>query len=334
MTHADNGITRIRDKDNNFEYFYIDNGKKVNASDLDRIKRLRIPPAWESVWINVNPDSAIQAYGIDSKGRKQYRYHQIHVQQAEEQKFIRLYHFSQKIAAFRKKLIIDAKGKLYEKDTIIALMLLLVYDYYFRVGKEVYARENGSYGISSLRKKHVKIDNGVVHFRFKGKSNQKLDFTIRNPFYLNQIAMLLKLDGDRLFQYTTVDRFGNNKVYPVTDKDLNEYIKMHMGDDFTIKDFRTYGANYHFVRALQQVTKKNRPTSNKVIKKNIRRAVEITAKFLRHTQTISKKSYVNNYIIEVYQNDPDYFIQRLDNPPEEVLKELLHNFIKEIISQS
>jgi len=331
--HFNNGIMRKISKNDPhvFEYFYIGSDKSVTQEDLDRIKHLRIPPGWKSVWINNNPDSAIQAIGVDSKGRKQYRYHQIHIKKAEEEKFIRLYHFSQKIEKFRKKLMIDAKKPLYQKDSIIATMLLLVYDYYFRVGKEVYARENKSYGISSMRKKHIKIINGVVHFKFKGKSSQRLDYVIRNPFYLNQVSMLLKLDGDRLFQYTTTDRFGKYRIYPINDKDLNDYIKEHLGEEFTIKDFRTYGANYHFVRALLQVTKKNIPDTNSAIKKNIIRATTITAKFLKHTKAISKKSYVNNYIIELYQNDPEYFIARVDEQPELILSDLLHKFIKDVI---
>jgi len=333
IVNYNNGIIRKKG-DHSYEYSYVSTKSPVTDKDLQRIKLLKIPPAWTNVWISRDTESPIQATGYDSKGRKQYKYHLIHIGKAEKQKFIRLSHFSSKIEKFRKKLIVDAHKPLYEKDAVVATMLLLVYDYYFRVGKEIFARENKSYGISSMRKKHVKIINHVVHLKFKGKSNQRLDYVIKNQFYVNQIMMLLKLEGDRLFQYTTTDRFGKYRIYPVSDKDLNDYIKNNMGDEFTIKDFRTYGANFHFIRALLQVTIKQTPGNSRSIKKNLIKAITITAKFLKHTKTISKKSYVNNYIIDFYQNHPDYFVRRKDDKPEEVMNDLLHKFIKEVINET
>ena len=207
---------------------------------------------------------------------------------------------------------------IYDKNTVISTMLLLVKMLHIRVGKEQYARENKSYGISSLKKRHIKINGDLVSFRFKGKSRQILNYSFRSAEIKNHISMLLKLEGDKLFQY--IDDYNNIKK--VSDSDLNSYIQEHMGEQFTIKDFRTYAANYHFVESLIEETNRRSPKNEQNIKKNIVNALKKTAHYLRHTQAISKKSYVMNFAIDVYKNNPKYFTSKIGDI-NEILLDLL-----------
>lgn len=212
-------------------------------------------------------------------------------------------------------------------------MLQMVKDYQMRVGKEVYAKKYRSYGISSLRKKHVKFGQGVIYLKFKGKSKQRLHFTIRNDFYIKSIKLLMKLKGDHLFQYIEMDDLGNEKVKNITDRDLNRYIQDNMGEDFTIKDFRTYGANLYFIRSLLAETKKRTPKDRKIIKKNIVNAFKTTARHLKHTGAVSKKSYVMNFSVELYQNSPEFFVENKNEDPNDFLIKLLDMYKKYVLDE-
>jgi len=174
-----------------------------------------------------------------------------------------------------------------------------------------------------MKKSHVKFDKDLVKFDFKGKSNQRLHYSIRSNNIKSHLQMLMKLDGEKLFQY--IDE--NNKIKKVSDTDLNQYIQQYMGKEFTIKDFRTFGANYHFIQALLNEIKKH---SNN-IKKNILNSIKITAKFLKHTKTISKKSYVMSYSIDLYTKNPEFFVSRKYYDPLRVLLDVLKLYRKNIL---
>lgn len=320
------GISRKKVGDK-FEYYYIKDKIPVNANDLDRINKLRLPPAWTEVWISSDPKSSIQAIGTDSKGRKQYRYHQKHVEKAEQEKFIRLYDFIRDIPKLEKAMDRDIKMRPYEKERVIVSMLILVKELHMRVGKEIYARQHRSYGVSSLKKIHLTFDGQKMFFRFKGKSNKRLSYSIEDHELLKHLKLLMKLEGDKLFQY--IDE--NDKIRKVTDTDLNQYIQNNMGPEYTAKDFRTYAANMYFVRALLSETKRRVPNNQKKIKKNILKALKSTAFYLRHTRAISKKSYVMNFAINLYQSNPDWFSQRKEEDPDDVLLELLRSYRKNVL---
>lgn len=329
--HFTEGISRKKVK-NEFVYYYIDSGKTVTQKDLDRIHKLRIPPAWENVWISRDPHSSIQAIGTDAKGRKQYRYNQVHIQKADREKFFRMYNFIKAIPKLDKVMAQDNNLPIYDKNRIISLMLQMVRDYHIRVGKEVYARQNKSYGISSLRKKHVKFGPNAIHLKFKGKSNQRLHYTIKNAYYIEVIKMLMKLEGDHLFQYISVDDYGSEQIRRITDRDLNKYIQENMGLEFTIKDFRTFGANLYFMKALLNETKRHTPKNRKVIKRNIINAFKSTARQLKHTGAVSKKSYVLAFALELYQNNPEFFTAHKNDDPTLVLLEILNLYRKNILT--
>lgn len=324
------GIYRVQVPSGEFQYFFVSTDKPVSPTHLKRIHKLRIPPAWVNVWISSDPLSTIQVVGTDTKGRKQYIYNETHVKEAEKQKFLRLIDFIKRIPVLDKSLERDQELPIYSKRRVIVTMLNIVKKVHMRVGKEQYARTNKSYGISSLKKKHAYMSNSnkefVVRFRFKGKSNQRLSYTLYDPDIKRHIQILLKLQGDKLFQY--ID--DNQTIRKVSDTDLNQYIKENMGDQFTIKDFRTYAANLYFIETLLRETKKRTPKNQKMIKKNIKHAFVKTAKHLKHTKSISKKSYVMNYILDLYQSSPIYFIERKHSNPTTVLLELLQNYKKQI----
>ncbi len=331
--HSDKGITRKKVDNNNFEYYYIKNNKKLDIVDkdvdknhLNRIKQLKIPPQWIDVWISIDSNAKIQAIGTDSKERKQYIYHNNYLELAEKKKFIKLLDFIKALPNFNQIIEKHSKLHIYNIIKVITTMIKIVNLTYMRVGKEQYAQHNKSYGISSLKKSHMKIAGDIVTFNFMGKSKQRLNYVLRDPDIRSHLLILNKLDGDKLFQY--IDE--NNKVRHITDLDINTYIQQYMGTAFSIKDFRTYASNYHFISSLLLETQKRLPKNQKIIKKNIMKSLEKTAKFLKHTKAISKKSYVMNYIIELYMNDSDYFVKRKYNEPREVLIELLNMYKKSV----
>jgi DNA topoisomerase-1 len=320
------GISRKKIGDE-FVYFYIKNGKEVMAKDIKRIQKLRIPPAWTDVWISIDPDSSIQAIGIDSKARKQYIYHAHHIEQAEKKKFDRLYHFIKAIPKLENIMETHVSLGPYEKNRVIVTMLQIVRALYIRVGKEQYAKQNNSYGISSLKKTHVRIDNDTVYFRFKGKSGKRLSYTLKDHEISSHIKLLLKLGGPKLFQY--ISDAGN--IVRVTDTDLNQYIQQYMGADFSAKDFRTYAANYFFIKSILQETKIRYPKNAQVIKTNISNAIKRTIFYMKHTKAVSKKSYISNFAIELYQNNPQLFVENKDKDPNEFLLRLLKMYREKVL---
>lgn len=319
------GIIRVPIK-NGYNYFYVKDNKKVNDKDLKRILSLKLPPAWNNVWISGTSKSDIQAVGIDSKERKQYKYNDKHSLEAEHKKFIRLYDFLKQLPKLNKTINIHSKENVYNINHVIATMLKLVQVLHLRVGKEQYAKENKSYGISSLKKTHVKIDGDTIRFRFKGKSKQMLSYTMHDRLIAEHINLLLKLEGDKLFQYIDEE----NKIKRVNDLDLNNYIQTYMGKDFTIKDFRTYAANYHFIKALLHEIKLH----GNNIKKNIFNAIKVSAKQLSHTKSISKKAYIMSFCIDLYIEHPEFFISRKYDDVNDVLEKVLKLYKKSIKSHS
>jgi DNA topoisomerase-1 len=318
LIHQNEGITRKK-IDDNFVYYYIKNNEQVTEHILNRINKLRIPPAWTELWISIDPSSTIQVIGTDVKGRKQYIYHKKHVDEAEKEKFLRLYKFIKALPQLEKNIKNHIHYPAYNKYKVITTMLNIVKLLHIRAGKEKYARENKSYGISSLKKKHIKIIGNTIKFKFKGKSRKILNYTLTGNQIKEHLQKLLKLEGEKLFQY--IDE--NDFIRKVSDTDLNHYIQDFMGQNFTIKDFRTYAANYHFIETLLNETKKRTPKNDKVIKKNIINAIKITAHYLRHTKSISKKSYIMNFAIELYKSNPEYFIKRKHDDPTDVVLEIL-----------
>ena len=200
-------------------------------------------------------------------------------------------------------------------------MLNIVKELNIRVGKECYAKINKSYGISSMKKSHIKIDETklIAKFNFKAKSNKQVQYTLTNKEIVKELINLMKLDGEKMFQYKT----QSNDILKISDVELNQYIQSNIGKEFSCKDFRTYAANFYFVKALIKETRNRNPIDQKIAKKNLSLAQENTAFYLRHTKSISKKSYTMDLIRDTYISNPDYFIQNKNKQPLTVLIELL-----------
>jgi DNA topoisomerase-1 len=313
-----------------FKYYYLSDNREVSNEEQLRINKLGLAPAYEDVWVSDDPTSKIQATGMDIKGRKQYRYTQIHVADAGTEKFLRLYKFIKVIHKLNDAMDKDIKSELYSKNRTISIMLNIVKELNIRVGKECYAKTNKSYGISSMKKSHLKIDENklIAKFNFKAKSNKQVQYTLNNKEIVKELILLMKLEGEKLFQYIT----PSNDIMKVSDVDLNQYIQNNIGKEFSCKDFRTYAANFYFVKALLKETKNRNPTDQKTAKKNLSLAQENTAYYLRHTKSISKKSYTMDLIRDTYINNPDYFIQNKNKQPLTVLIELLKMFKDKIKS--
>ena len=291
---------------------------------MERINKLGLAPAYEDVWVSGDPLSKIQATGIDAKGRKQYRYHPSHIKDAGVDKFLRLYKFIKAMPKLDKQMEEDEKLSLYKKERTISLMLKIVKELNIRVGKEIYAQKNKSYGITSMKKSHLKIDNEkkIAKFNFKAKSNKQVQYSITDKDIIDELILLNELEGEKLFQY----RNDNGNILRVNDVDLNQYIQKYAGKEFSAKDFRTYAANFYFIKALLRETKKHNPTTQKQIKKNLSNAQENTAFYLRHTKSISKKSYTMELIREMYTSNPNFFIENKNKHPLTILLEVLKIF--------
>lgn len=336
------GIYRVKYEDKNdkdkagnpkikFNYFYIKDNKPVSDEDQIRINKLGLAPAYLDVWVSDDPTSKIQATGMDAKGRKQYRYTQVHTEGANTEKFLRLYKFIKNIPKLDDAMATDIKGQLYSKNRTICIMLYIVKELNMRVGKECYAQTNKSYGVSSLKKSHVKIDETkmVAKFNFKAKSNKQVQYTLDNPDIVKELIILMGLEGEKMFQYKT----EAGSINRVSDVDLNQYIQDKIGKDFSCKDFRTYAANFYFIKALLKETKNRNPVTQKIAKKNISLAQENTAYYLRHTKSISKKSYTMDLIRDMYLNNSDFFIQNKNRQPINVLIDILKIYKDNIKNQ-
>jgi DNA topoisomerase-1 len=323
------GISRKK-VGNDYEYFYIKTNKQVSEKDLKRIKKLILPPAWTDVWVSEDNTSPIQATGIDSKGRKQYRYHEIHIAEADKEKFKRLYDFIKSVPKLEEVMKKHELLPAFDKNRVIVTMLRLVQLLHLRAGKEQYAKKHRSYGVSSLRKKHLKFQDKKIILRFKGKSHQRLFYTLEDHVIQRHLKELLKLGGDHLFQYIN----ESGKIVHVSDADLNQYIQNHIGNEYVVKDFRTMGANVQFIKALLKETVTKSPMTAKRIKKNILNALKKTSEKLKHTKSVAKSSYILNFAMELYQTNPEFFVQHKLNDPTRVLLEIIKLYKKNILKET
>lgn len=318
----DNGILRIGEKDN-FNYIYTLNKKEVSKSDNERIKNLKIPPMWKYVWITKDPNSAIQVIGIDNSGKKQYLYTQKHKDISSVNKFKNLELFIKLLPKLNHLIKENSKLNVYDKKRVLATMVKIILLSGIRAGKEFYVKKNKSYGICSLRKKHVKLKDGKVYLNFKGKSGIVHNHIIHDTDVYEHIEQLMKLkssetkDNDKIFLY--IDK-KTKKITKIDEHMLNKYLHKYLDKDIVIKDLRTYLVNYLIVKNLLEITNKIKKNN---AKKNINKVILKTANFIQHTPAICKKSYIHPFIIHEYTDNIDYFIKNKDKEPIKVLIDLL-----------
>ena len=299
------GIQRQK-KGEGFVYIY-DNKPLKDKQQLERIKKLAIPPAWTNVWICPNENGHIQATGFDIRNRKQYRYHSHWNLLRNETKFHHLYEFGKLLPSLRLKLEEDMAKKDLGEEKVIATVISLMERTYIRIGNDSYEKMYGSYGLTTLKDRHVKINGNKLVFSFKAKKGIVQNVSIRNRRLARMVKACRDIPGKELFQY--LDSEGNKKT--IDSGMVNKYIKEATGGDFSAKDFRTWAGTLDALRAFKAM---GQAGSDADCKKNIIAALDEVSKKLGNTRTVCKKYYVHPGLIQLYEEkNLDKYLKELDN---------------------
>jgi DNA topoisomerase-1 len=309
------GYTR-KAKGDDFEYFDTDGKAIHDETRLLRIRRLAIPPAYKDVWICPSPNGHIQATGRDVRGRKQYRYHERWREARAENKYDRMLVFGQALPKIRRHVNKDMGLLDLPQNKVLATVVHLLGRTFIRIGNEEYARENKSFGLTTMRNRHVDVTGAKLTFSFRGKSGVHHDIDVTDRRLANIIRKLQDLPGQDIFQYK--DEAG--EVRNVTSQDVNDYLQEITGEEFTAKDFRTWAGTVLTAMALSA----QGPVENKTqAKENIKVAIAAVAKILGNTPTICRKCYVHPVVLDSYL-DGD-MIEGLKQKTEEALSENLED---------
>jgi DNA topoisomerase-1 len=285
LIHTDDSQPGITRKKAGRAWAYFDaSGKRITDRDeIDRLNRIALPPAYTKAWFCPNPNGHILAVGIDDKGRKQYRYHPDFRTRQEAEKFDGCVQFGRLLPKLRKRVEKDLSGTTLSRDQAIASVVRLLDLGVVRVGNESYARENKSFGATTLRQRHVKVSGQTVKLRFKAKSGKTAEVAVSDRRLAHFVRKMEDLPGQRLFQYVGDD----GEVHPVGSAEVNDYLRETMGDDFTAKNFRTWHASAIafglLARAEGQLT--------------LKALMEEVGERLGNTPAIARKSYVHPAVV-------------------------------------
>jgi DNA topoisomerase I len=273
---------------------YLDTKGHVirNPQTLRRIQRLAIPPAWTDVWICPSDEGHLQAVGRDARGRKQYRYHPQWRDSRDETKFYRLVAFGKGLVKIRRRVARDLKQKQLTRSKVIATIVRLLETTFIRVGNKEYTKQNDSYGLTTLRNRHVNVRGSQVQFYFRGKSGVKHTIDIENAFLAKIVRQLRDLPGYELFQY--YDEQGDLRV--VGSADVNQYVREAAGEDFTAKDFRTWAGTMLAAESLERCEFSTATEAQKKLKT----AIADVAARLGNTVAVCRKSYIHPVILDAY----------------------------------
>jgi len=286
------GIRRERVRDG-FRYRSVEGRVIRDRNDLVRITRLAIPPAWEDVWICPLEDGHLQATGRDARGRKQYRYHVDWRTVRDESKYGRMIAFGRALPKIRRKVGRDLRVKGLPREKVLATVVRLLETTLIRVGNDEYARDNKSFGLTTMHNRHARVQGPKVTFSFRGKSGIKHVIDIENRKLARIVKQCRDLPGYELFGY--VDESGN--AVDVTSTDINNYLREITGEAFTAKDFRTWAGTVLAARALQEFEKFS---TQKEAKQNMLNAIEAVARLLGNTPAICRKCYVHPVVMDTY----------------------------------
>ncbi|GAC1645358.1 MAG: DNA topoisomerase IB [Ktedonobacteraceae bacterium] len=322
VSDASPGIQRKR-AGKHFSYVGLDGKPIRNEEELKRIRSLGIPPAWANVWICVNPRGHIQATGRDAKGRKQYRYHPKWREIRDETKYDRMMQFGKALPLIRERVEHDLKLSGLPREKVLATIVRLLDTTSIRIGNEEYARENGSFGLTTMRDNHVEVEGTKVEFHFRGKSGKEHTIDVKDRQLAKIIKRFQALPGHKLFQYYD----EQNMLHVIESDDVNTYLHQITEQEFTAKDFRTWAGTVIATCALQDLGEYETQTQ---AKKNVVRAIETASKHLGNTPTICRKSYVHPEIIDAYLNGS--LLKALKKDDEQAVIEVLHGLHPEEIS--
>ena len=268
----------------------------VLSGRVDRIDKLAIPPAYEEVWICPNPDGHLQATGRDAKGRKQYRYHERFREVRDGTKYEHMLDFAAALPGIRVRIDADMRRKGLVRDKVLATVVHLLETTMIRVGNADYAKQNGSYGLTTLNEEHVEVAGAELKFRFKGKSGKQWNLKIRDRRVARIVKASQDLPGQHLFHYLDDD----GQQHEVTSGDVNAYLKDIAGAHVTAKDFRTWTGTVLAALALAEFEKVD---SQAAAKKNVRAAIERVSARLGNTPAVCRKCYVHPEVLDSYLSD-------------------------------
>lgn len=284
------GIRR-RGRGRGFEYIGPDGRTVRDPRTLERIRKLAIPPAWTDVWISPRRNGHIQATGRDAKGRKQYRYHEDWSTARSSGKFERVAAFGRALPGVRERVDADLARRGPVREKVLATVVRLLEITLIRVGNREYAKQNRSYGLTTLQKRHVEVDGSSMRFHFKGKSGIEHDTGIRDRRLARVLKNLAEIPGQHLFKYRDED----GEWREVESADVNAYIREIAGDDFSAKDFRTWAATVSAARALCEA---EAPTSATAARRQMNVCIRAVAGLLGNTPTVCRSSYIHPAVLE------------------------------------
>jgi DNA topoisomerase-1 len=286
------GIKRLGKREDGFRYEYPDGAPVREERVLKRIEGLKVPPAWRDARVARSPKARVQAVGYDTAGRLQYVYHPKYREQKEREKFDRILRFADRLPEMRRVTSEHLRHEELDREKVLACMTRLVNAAHFRVGDERYARRNKTYGIATLRRKHLTIDGDTMIFEYSGKWGQMQRKCVTDHVLREVVEACAALPGYEIFKYKE-----GRRVKDVKARDMNAYIKEVMGDEFSPKDFRTWAGT--LVAALK-LAELGAAEDEKLAKKNVLAAVDAVGERLGNTRDIARASYVSPRVVEHY----------------------------------
>ncbi len=292
MTDGVVGITRRR-AGKGWTFFDPGGARISDPAERRRINSLVIPPAWTDVWISPDPKGHIQATARDARGRKQYRYHARYRDERDQSKFRHMLELSEVLPAIRGRAERDLRAPEFSRRQILATVVQLLDKTLIRVGNDEYARENHSYGLTTLRMKHVEVDGSKLSFSFRGKSGVQHAISVTDKRIAQIVQRCQDLPGQELFQYLD----GNRKRQTVTSDDVNSYLREISGRKITAKDFRTWGGT---MLAGVELRAMGATSTQRDAKRNIIRAIDAVAERLGNTRSVCRKYYVHPALVHAY----------------------------------
>lgn len=294
LAGLDHGITRRPGK-RGFLYYDAKGRRITDRNELDRIAALAIPPAYTDVLISPDPMSHLQATGYDQRGRKQYRYHPLWSEERGRDKFALLPSFAAALPRIREKVDRDLRQRRPGPEKALATVVLLLDRLFIRIGNPVYAAENGSFGLTTLKNRHVKIEGSSVHFNFKGKSGKEWRLKHTDRRITRAIRVLQELPGQQLFQYLDED----GKRHPIRSQDVNAYIREAAGGEFSSRQFRTWGATHMAAVALAALEP---PQSQRQLKQQVNAVIDDVAARLVNTRAVCRSSYIHPRVFDDFES--------------------------------
>jgi len=295
LRYVTDGVAGIRRKRSGRGWaYYAPGGERIADSKVRRrLNSLAIPPAWTDVWICSDPDGHIQATARDARGRKQYRYHPSYREARDRSKFRRMLEFSEVLPALRERVERDLRVDDLSLRQLLATVVRLLDRTLIRVGNDEYARENRSFGLTTLRRRHVRVDGSLLRFSFRGKSGIEHSVALSDPRIARIIQRCQDLPGHELFQY--LDAEGKRQA--VTSDDVNAYLREITGRDVTAKDFRTWGGT---MLAAMKLRAMGSAASKREADRNVLRAIDAVAERLGNTRAVCRKYYVHPALLQAY----------------------------------